>query len=219
MPPHRVSSQPPRDAITMGPQPQQIPDAARSEAAAVCTSKAGGEMPPDVAVVPTTSPSPPPPAVPAPSAIPAPAQPQELSVFVPGFGRKGEGKGANYGVAIAPPTVVAPADLPSALQQPSSPSDLQVDVLQRAQPLIPEPLPATSELVEQWITTCFHRLTNISTNIPPVVGIPACGEVLNAAAEDTHPRRWSMSKAWCATWRSTLLMRCGSTLTDKQSKR
>ena len=43
-----------------GPQPQQIPDAARSEAAAVCTSKAGGEMPPDVAVVPTTSPSPPP---------------------------------------------------------------------------------------------------------------------------------------------------------------
>ena len=91
-------------------------------------------------------------------------------MFVPGFGRKGEGKGANYGVAIAPPTVVAPADLPFALQQPSSPSDLQVDVLQRAQPLIPRPLPATSELVEQWITSCFHKLTNISTNIPPAVG-------------------------------------------------
>jgi hypothetical protein len=93
-----------------------------------------------------------------------------LSVFVPGFGRKGEGKGANYGVAIAPPTVVAPADLPAALQQPSSSSDPQVDVLRRAQPLMPQPLPATSELVEQWITTSFHRLTNISKNIPPVAG-------------------------------------------------
>ena len=90
-------------------------------------------------------------------------------MIVPGFGRKGEGKGANYGVAIASPTVVALADLPAALQQPSSSAGPEVAVLRRTQPLMPPHLPATSELVEEWMAN-FHQLTNISTNIPPAVG-------------------------------------------------
>ena len=124
-----------------------------------------GPEPQQIAPPPT-----PPAAVPAPSAKPAPAQPQELSVIVPGFGRKGEGKGANYGVAIAPPTVVAFADLPAALQQPSSSSLTPVDQLRRAHFGCPSPLPATSELVEQWITGSYHRLQNISKNLPPATG-------------------------------------------------
>ena len=75
------------------------------QAVAMCTSKAGGYVRPGVEVGSTTLlPSL---AVPAPSTFPAPAEPMSSSVFVPGFGRKGEGKTANYGVAIAPPTLLA----------------------------------------------------------------------------------------------------------------
>ena len=91
-------------------------------------------------------------------------------MYVPGFGRKGEGKGATYGVAIAPPTVVAAEDLPFELHPPSSASGLQVGAALPSEPLIPAPFMATSEQVEHWVTTAYSPLTNISTNIPPAVG-------------------------------------------------
>ena len=135
---------------------------------AMLTSKAGGYVRPGVEVDSTTLP--PPSAVPAPSTFPAPAEPKSSSVFVPGFGRKGEGKTANDGVAIAPPTLLAEADLPPGLQQPSSASGIQGGEAHKSEPLIPPPIPATSEEVEHWMSSCFKPLTNISTKNPPEVG-------------------------------------------------
>ena len=86
-------------------------------AVAMLTSKAGGYVRPGVEVDSTTLP--PPSAVPVPSTFPAPAEPKSSSVFVSGFGRKGEGKTANYGVAIAPPTLLAEADLPLVFSSPA----------------------------------------------------------------------------------------------------
>ena len=87
-----------------------------------------------------------------------------------GFGRKGEGKTANYGVAIPPPSLVPDADLPLALRQPGSASERHGGEGPPGEPLIPPPIPATSELVEEWISTNYQPLTNISTNNPPEVG-------------------------------------------------
>ena len=87
-----------------------------------------------------------------------------------GLGRKGEGKMANYGVTIDPQTLVDEADLPLALQQPSSASSGHGGEAHKSEPLIPPPIPATSEEVEHWMSSCFKPLTNISTKNPPEVG-------------------------------------------------
>ena len=89
-------------------------------------------------------------------------------MYVEGFGHKGEGKAANYGVAIPPPTVVALEDLPFEMHPSSSASEVQVAAPSESP--VPPPLMATSEQVEEWVATEFSPLTNISTNLPPSVG-------------------------------------------------
>ena len=51
-----------------------------------------------------------------PQSAPEPSQPP---VFVPGFGCKGKGEVANYGVAIAPPNVAKEEDLPLVFSSPA----------------------------------------------------------------------------------------------------
>ena len=99
-----------------------------------------------------------------------PVEVTSQAVFVPGFGSKGEGKSANYGLSIAPPSLVPPAALPAAVQQASSSSGLHGAEAPPSDPLIPPPIPATSELVEEWVSTNFKSLLNISTKTPPEVG-------------------------------------------------
>ena len=81
--------------------------------------------------------------------------------------KKGEGKSANYGTAIPPPTLVDPSDLPEAIRPVSS-------VLVKEDPCkdddTPPPIPATTEDVEMWMETGFRKLTNMSTKSPPEVG-------------------------------------------------
>ena len=97
-------------------------------------------------------------------------EPSRYAVFVPGFGCKGEGKVANYGVAIALPSVATEEDLPPGLQQPGSSSSAQGVEAPPEAPLIPTPIPATTQEVEEWMSSSFKPLTNISTNFPPEVG-------------------------------------------------
>ena len=79
---------------------------------------------------------------------PALAEPttSSSSVFVPGFGCKGEGKSANYGIAIAPPSLVADADRPVALQQPGSASELHMGAR-----------PPPPEIAIDSTTNCSHH--------------------------------------------------------------
>ena len=107
---------------------------------------------------------------PAPPPVPSPADSSTSSVYVAGFGFKGEGKNANYGVAIAPPALVAEVDLPPGVQQPSSASGPQGGDYHPSVPSIPPPIAATTEMVEQWISEGFQRLTNLSNKQPPEVG-------------------------------------------------
>ena len=102
--------------------------------------------------------------------LPQPEEPTSTAVFLPGFGCKGEGKSANYGVAIAPPSLLAPADVPAALQQPGSSSGFQGVEALSFHPEIPAPIPATTEEVEEWMSSSFKPLTNISTKTPPEIG-------------------------------------------------
>ena len=99
-----------------------------------------------------------------------PEEPTSTAVFRPGFGCKGEGKSANYGVAIPPPRLLAPVDVPAALQQPGSSSGFQGVQALSFHPEIPPPIPATTEVVEQWMSSSFKALTNISTKTPPEIG-------------------------------------------------
>ena len=105
---------------------------------------------------------------------PRPPEPEEetpnTAIEVPGFGQKGEGKGANYGVGIPPPTVLRAEEYPAALRQPGSSSGSQ-----RVQPLplppqVPQPIAARTEDVDEWISTDFSPLLNLSTKIPPEIG-------------------------------------------------
>ena len=80
---------------------------------------------------------------------------------------KGEGKSANYGVAIAPPTKVPPPDVPAALAPGCVPYYPGAPPSDES---IPSSIPATTELVEQWVSENFKQLTNISTKIPPQIG-------------------------------------------------
>ena len=92
------------------------------------------------------------------------------AVFVPGFGSKGEGKAANYGLFIAAPSLIPPAALPPAVQQASSSSGLHGAEAPPSDSLMPRPIPATTEYVEEWVSKNFKPLTNISTKTPPEVG-------------------------------------------------
>ena len=102
---------------------------------------------------------------------PAPAEPSPSAVFVLGFGCKGEGMDANDGVATAPSTLLAAADLPLIC---SNPAVLQGSKEARSspqsEPLIPPPISATSEEIENRVSSCFRPLTNISTKSFPEVG-------------------------------------------------
>ena len=94
---------------------------------------------------------------------------KSAAVAVPGFGLKGEGKAANYGILIAPPAIVPPAMLPPALQVVGGAASSGGGACP-ADDDVPEPIAATSELVEQWVSEGFRKLSNISTKIPPEVG-------------------------------------------------
>ena len=105
--------------------------------------------------------------------VPAMAKPQQPQPeFVPGFGKKGEGKGANYGIGIPPPCPVPLAHVP--LQQPSSSSaaaeTAKVDHPASPPRMPPPPIMATTEEVEEWLTSGFKKLKEISTKSPPEVG-------------------------------------------------
>ena len=105
----------------------------------------------------TTEVEPPPePPAPAPSSAPPPetatsSMPDPVSaeatsepVLVPGFGCKDEGKSANYGTEIPPPTLVDPADLPAAIRSAiSSSGSLVEDPHEDVE--IPPPIAATTE--------------------------------------------------------------------------
>ena len=101
---------------------------------------------------------------------PDPAVPPQDAVWVPGFGWKGEGKGANYGVGIPPPEVVPPSDLPAALQQPGTSSGHPGGEDPSSQPMIPLPFTATSEQVEEWVSSLYRPLSNLTRNNPPEPG-------------------------------------------------
>ena len=94
---------------------------------------------------------------------------KSAAVVVSGFGLKGEGKSANYGILIAPPAIVPPAMLPPALQVVGGAASSGGGA-GPALDGVPEPIAATSELVEQWVSEGFRKLSNISTKIPPEVG-------------------------------------------------
>ena len=125
------------------------------------------EPPPEAtAIVPFVPPplEPPPPAPPPPKSFYPPfVAPTPKAVVVPGFGKKGEGKDANYGTSIEPPSGPLPhAELPPILQASSSCAAVI--------PEIPPPIAATTQDVEEWMTTGYKPLTNISQKIPPEVG-------------------------------------------------
>ena len=69
-----------------------------------------------------------------------------------------------------PTNLVADADLPFALRQSGSASELHGGEALSREPFIPSPIPATTEMVEHWISTHFQPLTNVSTKIPPEIG-------------------------------------------------
>ena len=69
-----------------------------------------------------------------------------------------------------PTKLVADADLPLALRQSGSASELHGGEALSREPFIPSPIPATTEMVEHWISTHFQPLTNVSTKIPPEIG-------------------------------------------------
>ena len=100
---------------------------------------------------------------------PAPPPISSSAVAVKGFGKKGEGKMANYGIEIPPPTIVEDDDLPVALRGASSSASGHADT-RRSSRRPPVPIAATSELVESWIASCFTPLHNLSRNIPPEIG-------------------------------------------------
>ena len=103
--------------------------------------------------------------------IPPPApEPSSSSVFVRGFGRKGEGKDANYGVDIPPPSPVQEEDLLLDPALTGSSSGLQGEEFPPTTRRPPPPIVATSELIELWMQENFTPLMNLSTNNPPEVG-------------------------------------------------
>ena len=90
------------------------------------------------------------------------------AVWVPNFGYKGEGKHANYGIPIPPPTVARPLDIPPPDQPASSSEDMPTAQAVSFSPT-PTPIAPTTDDVEDWITSGYTPLTNISAKVPPEV--------------------------------------------------
>ena len=101
--------------------------------------------------------------------LPGPAEAKHHAVWVPGFGCKGEGKVANYGVVIPPPSLLPPAAVLPAPQQAAS-SSSHGGGAPPDPPLIPTAIAASTEQVEEWVQTSFRPLTNLSRNNPPEIG-------------------------------------------------
>ena len=111
---------------------------------------------------------PPPPLPPSSSSTERPRQTKiEDSIEVPGFGRKGEGKDANYGVQVPEPELVPISELPPEAQQPL---ELASNLDAEPTPRIPPPISATIENVEEWIQNGYTELMNLSGKIPPEKG-------------------------------------------------
>ena len=91
----------------------------------------------------------------------------EESIEVPGFGRKGEGKDANYGAQVPEPQVVCISELP-----PEARGKMELGPDLDAEPIsgIPQPIAATTGEVEGWIQSGFTQLVNLSSKIPPEIG-------------------------------------------------
>ena len=92
------------------------------------------------------------------------------AVFVQGFGYKGEGKMANYGVTVPMPSLVPRGDVANAPPQGSTSSCSQLGAARPSDPLIPSPIQATAEEVEEWMSNSYKPLQNISKKNPPEVG-------------------------------------------------
>ena len=107
--------------------------------------------------------------------VPLPAESRQYEAqYVPGFGKKGEGKFANYGIGIPPPSPVPPAEVPNG-PLPSGPTASAAAPLTEEPPSVapmPPPIAATTEEVEDWLRSGFKKLKNISTKTPPEVGEP-----------------------------------------------
>ena len=86
---------------------------------------------------------------------------------VPGFGRKGVGKFANYGLLVPAPQVVPVSELPPEAQTP-----LELATGLDAEPTfeIPPPIAATTQNVEEWIQNGYTELVNLSGKVPPEIG-------------------------------------------------
>ena len=88
-----------------------------------------------------------------------------------GFGHKGEGKHANYGTHIPPPSVVPPDELDALVAQGTCiPGQQQPGSSAAAAAAPPDPMPVSSAEVEGWINGSFRPLSNLSTKMPPEVG-------------------------------------------------
>ena len=109
---------------------------------------------------------------PSPFAATAAQTASSSAVVAPGFGKKGKGDGkmTNCGIAIEPPTIDAEAVLPFALQQPSRSASVHGAISGASKRSCPDPIPATSELVDAWIARCFKPLKSLSTKIIPQIG-------------------------------------------------
>ena len=91
----------------------------------------------------------------------------EHSVEVPGFGRKGEGKDANYGTQVKEPQVVPISELPPEVR---GKVELEPDLDAALASEIPDPIAATTSEVEEWIESGYTRLVDLSSKIPPEIG-------------------------------------------------
>ena len=173
MPPPAAALVPPAPP-PVPPPAHLLPRTASSQFLSVaCTSKAGSYMWPGTAcaLASTRAPASSLPSSASTSAT-APVQPPPNAVYVQGFGCKGEGKDANYGTRIPPPSIVFGGELdqlPGAAwshcgtvkEEPGACLSLSA---------CPHPIAASPDEVERWIAETFKPLTSISTKMPPEIG-------------------------------------------------
>ena len=91
----------------------------------------------------------------------------EHSIEVPSFGRKGEGKDANYGTQVPEPQVVPISELPP-WRRGKVEHLPDLDTAPASE--IPQPIAATTSEVEEWIESGYTRLVDLSSKIPPEIG-------------------------------------------------
>ena len=138
-----------------------------------CTSKAGSFVWPGAgcALASTRAPASSLPSS-ASSSATAPGQPPPRAVYVPGFGCKGEGKDANYGTRIPPPSILFGGELHQLPGAASSHCGTVKEHPSACRPAsaCPNAIAASPDEVESWIAEIFKPLTSISTKLPPEVG-------------------------------------------------